>query len=80
MKKKPLVSVVMNCFNGEKFLNQAIESLNPNAKTFIPGVIFSPAKKRSSEDIILQLDEKIQRLLDMQCVHNTPICYAKAVN
>jgi len=27
MKKKPLVSVVMNCFNGEKFLNQAIESL-----------------------------------------------------
>lgn len=65
-------------------------SLNPNAKTFIPGKIWSqktyvpgeillPAKKRSPEDLILQLDEKIQRLLDMQCVHNTPICYAKPV-
>ena len=64
--------------------------LNPNAKTFVPGEIWSqktyvsseilsPAKKRSAEDIILQLDEKIQRLLDMQCVHNTPICYAQVV-
>ena len=54
-------------------------SFNPNAKTFVPGEIWSP-KKRTSEDIILQIDEKIQRLLDMQCVHNTPICYANAVN
>lgn len=54
-------------------------SFNPNAKTFVPGEIWLP-KKRSAEDILLQLDEKIQRLLDMQCVHNTPICYANAVN
>lgn len=65
-------------------------SLNPNAKTFVPGEIWSqktylsseilsPPKKRTAEDIILQLDEKIQRLIDMQCVHNTPICYAEAV-
>lgn len=75
----------------EKFVKDIKNmSLNPNAKTFVPGIIWSqktyvpdeilsPAKKRSAEDLILQLDEKIQRLLDMQCVHNTPICYAKPV-
>ena len=76
----------------EKFVKDMKNmSLNPNAKTFVPGEIwsqktyvsgeiFSPAKKRSAEDIILQLDEKVQRLIDMQCVHDTPICYANAVN
>lgn len=54
-------------------------SLNPNAKTFIPGESWLPTKKRSAEDVLIQLDEKIQRLIDMQCVHNTPICYAQAV-
>lgn len=54
-------------------------SLNPNAKTFVPGESWLPTKKRSAEDVIMEIDEKIQRLLDMQCVHNTPICYAKAV-
>jgi hypothetical protein len=53
-------------------------SLNPNAKTFVPGQSWSP-KKRNAEDILMQLDEKIQRLIDMQCVHNTPICYAQVV-
>lgn len=53
-------------------------SLNPNAKTFVPGQNWS-LKKRSAEDVLMQLDEKIQRLIDMQCVHNTPICYAQAV-
>jgi len=53
-------------------------SLNPNAKTFVPGQNWSP-KKRSAEDVLMQLDEKIQRLIDMQCVHNTPICYAQVV-
>ena len=53
-------------------------SLNPNAKTFVPGQNWS-LKKRSAEDVLMQLDEKIQRLIDMQCVHNTPICYAQVV-
>lgn len=64
----------------EKFVKDMKNmSLNPNAKIFVPGEILSPPKKRTAEDIILQLDEKIQRLIDMQCVHNTPICYAQAV-
>ena len=53
-------------------------SLNPNANSFIPGQNWS-SKKRSAEDVLMQLDEKIQRLIDMQCVHNTPICYAQVV-
>lgn len=64
----------------EKFVKDMKNmSLNPNAKTFVPGETWLPTKKRTAEDIILQLDEKIQRLIDMQCVHNTPICYAEAV-
>ena len=63
----------------EKFVKDMKKmSLNPNAKTFVPGQNWSP-KKRSAEDVLMQLDEKIQRLIDMQCVHNTPICYAQAV-
>jgi len=27
MKQEPLVSVVMNCYNGEKYLREAIESV-----------------------------------------------------
>ena len=27
MNKKPLVSILMNCFNGEKYLHQALESV-----------------------------------------------------
>ena len=75
----------------EKFIKDMKNmSFNPNAKTFVPGEIWSQKtyvsseiwspKKRSAEDMIIQLDEKIQRLIDMQCVHNTPICYAKAIN
>ena len=60
----------------EKFVKDM--SLNPNAKLFIPGQNWSP-KKRSAEDVLMQLDEKIQRLIDMHCVHNTPICYAQVV-
>ena len=54
-------------------------TLNPNAKTFVPGESWLSTKKRSAEDVIMEIDEKIQRLLDMQCVHSTPICYAEAV-
>ena len=53
-------------------------TLNPNAKTFVPGQSWSP-KKRSAEDVLMGIDEKIQRLIDMQCVHNIPICYAQIV-
>ena len=35
MKKKPLVSVIINCFNGEKYLNEAVESvLDQNYKNW----------------------------------------------
>ena len=27
MKKEPLVSIIMNCFNGEKYLKYSIESI-----------------------------------------------------
>ena len=27
MKKQPLVSIIMNCLNGEKYLNSAIDSV-----------------------------------------------------
>ena len=53
----------------ENFVNDIKKiTLNPNAKKFVPGESWLPTKKRTAEDIILQLDEKIQRLLDMQCV------------
>ena len=27
MKKEPNVSIIMNCYNGEKYLNEALESI-----------------------------------------------------
>ena len=35
MKKKPLVSIIMNCYNGEKYLKDSIQSiLNQNYKNW----------------------------------------------
>ena len=35
MKKKPLVNIIMNCYNGEKYLKDSIQSvLNQNYKNW----------------------------------------------
>ncbi len=42
-KNNPLVSVVMNCHNGETYLHNAIESvIDQNAELSISAVLFSP--------------------------------------
>ena len=46
-KKKPLISVIVNCFNGAKYLKEAIDSvLNQNYKNWeiIFGIIVPQIK------------------------------------
>ena len=38
MKKNPLISIIMNCHNGEKFLPEAIESIKN--QTYKTGKLF----------------------------------------
>ena len=53
MKKKPLVSVIINCFDGEKFLSKAIESvLDQNYKNW--EIVFFDNNSTDNSSLILK--------------------------
>ena len=63
-KKKPLVTVLMNCYNGEKFIHQAIKSILQQSHQYLELVIFDNASKDKTVEIIKSFKDKRIRLFE----------------
>jgi glycosyltransferase involved in cell wall biosynthesis len=57
---KPLVSVIMNCHNGDQFLNQAINSIYCQTYTNWEIIFFDNASTDNSKKITYEYDKKIK--------------------
>ena len=65
MPEQPLVSVIMNCFNGEKYLREAIESiLNQTYKDF-EFLINDDGSTDQTLSIIQEYAKKDQRIVPL---------------
>jgi len=60
MKKEPLVSVIMNCYNGEKFLKEAIESVLIQTYQNFEIIFFDNASTDKSTQIALFYDKRLK--------------------
>ena len=58
MNKKPLISVIMNCYNGESFLKEAIESLLQQTYANWELVFWDNASTDQSKNILLSYSDK----------------------
>ena len=58
MNKKPLISVIMNCYNGEGFLKEAIESLLQQTYTNWELVFWDNASTDQSKNILFSYSDK----------------------
>ena len=65
-KNEPLVSVIMNCYNSESYLNEAIESvLNQTYKNF--EIIFWDNNSTDNSSVIYnEYKKKMQAMQTMQ--------------
>jgi len=61
-KKKPLVTVLMNCYNVEKFIHQAIESILQQSHKYLELIIFDDASNDKTIEIIKSFKDKRIRL------------------
>jgi glycosyltransferase involved in cell wall biosynthesis len=58
--KKPLISVIMNCYNGEKYLESALQSvLNQTYKNF-EIIIWDNASNDSTQNIVSKYKDKVR--------------------
>ena len=57
---QPLVSIIMNCFNGEKYLKEAIESVYSQTYDDWEIIFWDNASKDKSADIAKSYDDKIK--------------------
>ena len=57
---EPLVSVIMNCHNGDQFLKQAIDSIYCQTYTNWEIIFFDNASNDNSKKIIYSYDKKIK--------------------
>ncbi|MDF1795442.1 MAG: glycosyltransferase [Coxiellaceae bacterium] len=60
MHKLPLVSIIMNCFNGEKYLQEAIDSVYAQTYTNWEIIFFDNASTDSSAEIAKSYGSKLK--------------------
>ena len=65
MKSPPLISVIMNCYNGEEFLINAIDSVYAQTYKNWEIIFWDNASNDTSADIALSYDQKIQYFKDV---------------
>lgn len=61
MKKKPLVSIIMNCFNGEKYLIDSLKSVRDQNYKNWELIFYDNSSTDSSKDILLNYQKKDKR-------------------
>ena len=76
MIKQPLVSVIMNCYNGEAFLRNAIDSIYAQTYKNWEIIFWDNASTDTSADIAQSYDEKIRYFKDAT---NKPIYEARGL-
>ena len=62
----PLVSIIMNCFNGEKYLSLALESIYAQSYSNWEVIFWDNASIDNSSDIALSYDKRIKYFLAPQ--------------
>ena len=65
MKPTPLISVIMNCYNGEAFLKNAIDSVYAQTYKNWEIIFWDNASTDTSADIALSYDKKINYFKDV---------------
>lgn len=58
MKKKPLISVIMNCYNGEKYVKKSIQSLKKQTYSNWELIFWDNVSKDNSKKIFDKLKDK----------------------
>jgi glycosyltransferase involved in cell wall biosynthesis len=57
---KPLVSIIMNCYNGEKFLKETLESVYAQTYTNWEVIFWDNLSTDNSKQIACSFDDKIK--------------------
>ena len=60
MSEQPLVSIIMNCFNGERYLREAIDSIYAQTYSNWEVIFWDNASIDSSYKIASSYDSKIK--------------------
>ena len=66
MKSTPLISVIMNCYNGEAFLKNAIDSVYAQTYKNWEIIFWDNASTDTSADIALSYDERLKYFKDVE--------------
>jgi glycosyltransferase involved in cell wall biosynthesis len=82
MSDKPLVSIIMNCYNGEAFLKDAIESVFEQTYDNWEVIFFDNCSTDNSKKIACSYGPKVvyfcsDKLLSLGCARKEAIKYAK---
>jgi glycosyltransferase involved in cell wall biosynthesis len=62
----PRVSIIMNCFNGEKFLKQALDSIIYQSFKNWELIFWDVSTSDKSLNILIQVQKKIFIILEMK--------------
>ena len=77
--KNPLVSVIMNCYNGEKYLQRAIDSIIVQTYKNLEIIFWDNASTDSSADIYRNTAEKDARFKYFKSEKNVNLGEARAL-
>ena len=58
MIKEPLVSIIINCFNGEKYLEECLNSILSQEYTNYEVIFWDNFSKDNSKSIFLKIKDK----------------------
>ena len=60
MQDKPLVSVIMNCFNGEKYLHEAINSVCTQTHENWEIILWDNASSEDIQSLLIGYDKRLR--------------------